>query len=725
VSLFRLAGVLAAVLFSLMVVGLSGRLALAQQNFSEFGKDKETLLQAKEVVYDPNLELVTASGEVEIVQGERILRADRLTYNLRTDSVIATGNVALLEPSGDVLFAEYVELHDEFKTGVAREIRMLMSDRSRFAANEARRKDGRRLELDRAVFSPCELCRDHPDEAPLWQIKADKVVHDADEKVVSYEDATFEVYGVPVFYTPYFQHPDPTVKRKTGLLTPTFRSSEELGFEATVPFYWAIEPHRDMTIAPRMTSKEGLVMLGEYRERTVEGAFMVEGSGTYVDERDDNNKKTGRKETRGHVRGRGGFDIDERWRWGFDIYQASDDTYLKRYDIADDDTLISNLFLEGFNGRHYASANTYTFQELREGIKDEEVPVVFPLLDYNYVGDPGRFGGQFLGDANAMLLERADGADSRRLSLNAGWQVPYIDRLGSVYSFTSQVRGDVYHVNDVDDGDNDGELESGWTGRFWPSAALSWRLPTIRRDGTIRQMLEPVAQLVVTPTGSNSDDIPNEDSLSLEFDDTNLFSINRFPGLDRVESGTRVDYGLRGGVYGANGGYSNFVVGQSYRFVDEDFFGGGSGLDQSLSDVVGRVVIAPNENFDYIFRFRLDPDDGKFRRLESYLATDVGPARLSVSYVRLSNELGFDDFGSREEINLDGHIRFAENWTFSANHRRDLTSDGGAIETGFGLRYGDECIDIAVAYEEKFTRDRDVEPSKNFLLRVRLRRLGG
>ncbi|MCZ6764525.1 MAG: LPS assembly protein LptD, partial [Alphaproteobacteria bacterium] len=688
-------------------------------------KDKETLILAEEIVYDPNLELVVASGRVEIVQDERILRADRLTYNLRTDSVIASGNVALLEPTGDVLFAEYVELHDAFKTGVARKIRLLMSDRSRFAANEARREGGRRLELDRAVFSPCELCKDHPDEAPLWQIKADKVVHDSDERTITYTDATFEVYGVPIFYTPYFQHPDPTVERKTGLLTPTFRSSTELGFDATVPFYWNIAPHRDMTIAPAITTKEGVVMAGEYRERTTDGEFSLVGSGTYVDERDDNNKKTGRKDTRGHVRARGGFDMDERWRWGFDIYQASDDTYLKRYDIADDDTLTTNLFLEGFNGRNYASINTYTFQELREGIKDEEVPVVFPLLDYHFIGDPGQYGGQFLLDADGMILERAAGADSRRLSLNGGWKVPYLDRLGAVYGFTAQMRGDVYHVNDVDDGDNDGKLESGWTGRLWPTAALSWQLPMIRRDGTIRQILEPVAQLVVSPTGSNPDDIPNEDSLSLEFDDTNLFSINRFPGRDLVESGTRVDYGLRGGVYGLGGGYSNFVVGQSYRFVDEDFFGGGSGLDQQLSDVVGRVVIAPNDNLDYVFRFRLDPDDFKFRRLESYLTTTVGPARLNVSYVRLSNELAFDDFGNREEINLEGKIEFAKYWTLSANHRRDLTSDGRALETGFGLRYTDECIDIAVAYEEKFTRDRDVEPTKNFLLRVRLLRLGG
>ena len=231
------------------------------------------------------------------------------------------------------------------------------------------------------MYSPCELCPDEPDRAPLWQIKAAKVIHDSETQTIEYRDAVLEFFGVPIAYTPIFFHPDPTVKRRTGLLAPIFRSSSELGLQATTPFFWNIAPNRDATISPRFTSKEGIVMAGEYRALTEAGGYEFDGSITYVDERDDANRTTGDQEIRGHIRGDGRFDIDRQWRWGFDLFRSTDDTYLQRYDISKLDTLTSSLFLEGFNGRNYASAKSFLFQDLREEVSDEQVPIVAPLLE--------------------------------------------------------------------------------------------------------------------------------------------------------------------------------------------------------------------------------------------------------------------------------------------------------------------------------------------------------
>ena len=175
------------------------------------------LLSADQVTYDDKLGIVTASGNVEISQGDRVLLADTVSYNMNTKVVSASGNITLLEPSGEVVFATYAELTDELREGFIRDVRLLLTDDSRLAANSAQRVSGNVSRLRKAVYSPCHLCADDPSAAPLWQIKASQVVHDQEEQVIKYQNAFLEFYGVPIAYTPYFEHPDPTVERQERL----------------------------------------------------------------------------------------------------------------------------------------------------------------------------------------------------------------------------------------------------------------------------------------------------------------------------------------------------------------------------------------------------------------------------------------------------------------------------------------------------------------------------
>lgn len=159
--------------------------------------DESVLLSADQVTYDDELGIVTAIGTVEIAQGSRTLLADRVVFNRRVDSVSASGNVMLIEPSGEVVFTDYVELSDQMKDGVIRELHIILSDNSRLAAESGTRTGGKRTEMRRGVFSPCKLCEDDPKAAPLWQVKARKVVHDTDKKEIRYYDARLEWFGIP------------------------------------------------------------------------------------------------------------------------------------------------------------------------------------------------------------------------------------------------------------------------------------------------------------------------------------------------------------------------------------------------------------------------------------------------------------------------------------------------------------------------------------------------
>ena len=688
------------------------------------------VFSADDVIYNRDSDIVIAEGRVEVAQAERVLLADRVSYNARTGIVSASGNVSILEPNGDVIFAEQVELRDDLREGFIAGIGVLMADGSRLAANTARRTADERTVMTRAVYSACPLyCPlegGGPERAPLWQFKAARVVHDQKAKRIVYRDAVLEFGGFPVAYTPFFSHPDPTVDRKTGLLAPTYGSSGPLGLKVEAPFYIALAPHRDVTITPLITSKEGGVLSAEYRERTGAGRFELRGSITRATRRDESNVELPGKDTRGHVEAFGRFDLDDTWRWGFDLARATDDTYLRRYDISSQDTLTTNVFAEGFRGRAYASANTYFFQGLRAADDPGETPFVVPLLDYDFLSEPGALGGRYGLDANLMILQRSQGTDSRRLSLSSGWHLPYNGPAGDIYALELSLRGDAYWTNGVaDPGDPTRPPRSGFTGRMVPQLTLGWRFPLSRSQGTICQVIEPIAMVVLSPQGGNPDKIPNEDSQSFELDDTNLFDSNRFPGLDRVEGGPRASYGIKLSAYAQNGGYTSAMLGQSVRLKQDANLGQNTGLEDKLSDLVGRVSIVPSPLFDLTNRFRLEGESLTVRRNEVKFSAGPERWRLEIGYVSLDRLLTVDELTSREEINLRGRLQLSTFWSASANGRRDLEADGGRmLDAGFGVTYEDCCFIFASQIRRDFTSDRDVRPSTSLVVRIKLKNVG-
>ncbi|CAN0466551.1 unnamed protein product, partial [Discosporangium mesarthrocarpum] len=449
--------------------------------------------------------------------GDRVLRADSVSYNQRSNTVSAAGNVILLEPAGEVLFAEYAEMTDDMREGFLRGLRMLLTDDSRFAAVNARRRGGIETQLNKAVYSPCIDCVG-PDGEPLWQLKANKVTHNSEDREIVYRDASLEVLGVPIAYTPYFSHPDPTVKRKSGFLAPTFGASGVLGTAVQTPYFWVIDDSRDFTFDPILSTDVIAILTGEYRQAFSDGELRVRGSGT----RDD--AQTGEERFRGHIDAETRFNIDETWRWGGDLDLVTDDTYLARYGFPYTDTLTSQLYAEGFTRKNYARADIQHFKGLRDEDDSAKIPIVAPNLVYNFVGEPNKFGAFWTMDANALALTRTGSGtvDSRRISVETGWELPHIGSRGDVTTLKATLQTDAYSVANVPT-DNGSGTQSGFTGRVFPKLSLNWRYPWVRTVGRSSQVIEPMVTFVTAPNGGNPDKIPNEDSLAFELDETNVF----------------------------------------------------------------------------------------------------------------------------------------------------------------------------------------------------------
>lgn len=680
------------------------------------------LLTASQVDYDQQNAIVTATGNVEISQGDIIVLADSLTYDQNKNLVTARGNVSMLEATGNVYFADELVLKDDMKAGVVSNFKARLSDNSLFVANGAKKIDENHLELFKAAYSPCKCAYDDGSpKTPFWQFKADHILVDQEEQKVRYHDAQFDYFGVPVFYTPYFSHPTPGADNQSGLLIPEFAHTSNLGSIFRIPVYYSIAPDKDLTLTPIYVSQEAPVIAASYRQLFDQGKMEFDGSITQPKNRDSTGDIAAGRQWRGNINGIGSFRLSDNYDWGFDIHRATDTTYLRRYNISNETLLTSRLYTEGFNfigdyNRTYASAQALAFQGLTAQDDQDRIPYVAPLIDFTWQSHPGLYDSRFTFDANSMLLYREQGDQSRRISATAGWKLPYITDNGQIIEFSTQFRTDLYDVSDVPQ--PDGSNFSGVTGREVPEASVLWRYPFIRQWENSSLLIEPIAELVARPRGGNPTKIPNEDSLLPEFTDSNLFSTDRFAGLDRIESGPSASYGLRGQMQFYNDKYIDWLFGQQYRVINDPNFPFTNDLTSHFSDYVGRVGIN-YQPFSITYRFRLNKETLASNRSEVDAGLNLQRVTLSTSYLSLKNDPVLQD---KEVIAGGASLIINDNWTWTLNGSNDLLlKETTAINTG--LVFKNECVNISSVVGKDYTNLRDVKPSTSFWLRVGLKNL--
>ncbi|MCZ8121913.1 MAG: LPS assembly protein LptD [Magnetospirillum sp.] len=685
------------------------------------------MLTADELVADEDLGIVTTQGNVEVSQGDRILRANTLTFNRRTNVVTASGGVSLVEPGGDVFFAEFVELTSDLRDGVMRDLRLLLADQSRFAAVTARRADGSRTTMRRATYSPCEPCADNPTRAPMWQIRAANVRHDEARKEIVYDEAWLEIRGVPVAYTPYLAHPDGTEKRKSGFLPPDVASSSRTGTMVATPYYWTLGPSADATVTPIILSNDRPLMSAEYRQRF--GAGQVVTDASFLNTRRDGE---GFPQWRGHLRSDGRFDLDDNWRTGFDIARASDKTYIDRYRIRqrfrfiEQDALTSRGFVEGFQDRGYAVVNAFAFQGLRPEDDPTRTPLVLPAAAYSWVGEPGRAGGRFNVDASAVSIYRDRDVRAQRGTILAGWALPHTTRSGEIYTLTANLQSDVFHSSNTAYGTRDAfqPSENGVNARALPQIGLSWRLPLVRRDGSLRTIVEPMTAVYIAPNAGSQRDLPNEDSRGLTFDDTNLFRINRFSGYDRLESGQRLVSGVNTDFRNAVGQRLSVFAGQQYRMNDEAALPLGAGADTRFSDFVGRTIVQPHEWFGGSYRFQIDNRNRELLRSISGLSLGPSALRYGLSHARIDRSIQPTAARSINQLTQTLTARIDEVWRVTGRVIESLGADRGVLLAGATLIYEDDCFLWGVDFTRRNVGRADIPPDTALLFRFGFRNLG-
>ena len=702
-------------------------------------------LQGDELVYDSTGNKVTARGNVEIYHNNYILTADEVVYDQGANTLTAVGNVTLKEPNGNVVRADRYTLTDDFRDGFVQSLSIVARDNTRIAGEQAIRRDGNVMEFQNGKFTPCKSA---PGTPPLWCISAKRVIHDQKEATVTYQDAQFEVFGVPVLYTPYFQHPDPSVKRKSGFLMPEYLNSSQLGFGVEVPYYFALAPNYDFTFHPMYLTQQGVLWQGDWRHRLENGEYSIKLAA--IDQ--DRNRLPGNPANddldgwRGTLETKGKFALGSWWNAGWDVTLESDDTFRRFYKF--DSILLTDrvnqIYLGGQSERSYMRTTLYHFGGLLLDDTANAESRTHPIVDYNYVFNDPVLGGELRWDTNALSFSRDDPAllagsqGLNRVVSEVKWRRQLTDPIGITYTPFAELRGDVYQLNDYVDPETRRVVEDETVARGRTTAGMMVAYPWVASSPLASHIIEPIGQIITRQESVPQRRLPNEDAKSLVFDDTNLFDTDKFSGYDRLETGTRANVGVQYTFQAYNGGYARLLAGQSFHLSGENVYADPgrdigsnfvyspvSGLNTDQSDYVLGAYFSPIEGLQLVSQSRFGEEDFDLRRQNLFGRVNLGPVDASALYTYSAADPVLGRDRDLQDINAVAALRLTDTWSVLGSARYDIGGDRW-IQDSIGIKYADDCFVLTASYIETYVRDsaRDIQPDQTVLLRFELKHLG-
>ncbi len=759
--------------------------------------DAPMLVQATEIKYDYTNNTVSAVGNVQIYYHGSTVEADEVTYDQKTKRLQARGNVRLTEPDGKITYGQFIDLTDDYRDGFVDSLRLETPDDARFAATRADRDKGVYTVMQNGVYTACEPCKDNPKKPPLWQIEAERIIHDNGEKMLYFEDARVEFFGMPLIYYPFMSTPDPSVSRKSGFLFPNLTYYSVYGGGVEIPYFWAIAPDKDLTLSTIVTTNQGPLLQGIWRQRFQDGYFSIKAAGIfqtdpgYFASRDGVNSPTSNV-FRGAAQTAGQFSLSDKWVWGWTGLLESDHQFLYDYSLGQFlgsfDPFhtgiaaegVSQLYLTGANDRSYFDVRSIYYYGFSGADVQAQIPIIHPVLDYSNVAPQSVLGGELSYKFNLTSLTRQQ-AEFQAINTNAlnnnlcpsltpgvvptksncllrgiagtytrasgelDWRRTVVTDGGLMITPFLGVRGDVAQLDVENQPGTSNFIAPGSSdlARAMPDAGVEYRYPFVDVEPWGTQTIEPIAQVILRPNEPQIGRWPNEDAQSVVFSDSNLFSIDKFSGWDRVEGGGRVNAGFKYTAQVNKAGSLDVLFGQSYQiygvnsYAASDLTNTGleSGLDKTVSDYVSRVTYQPNDVLSFTARGRFS--SGGFDPGLGQDVKEFTPERLEfetrVNFDRWTLQVGYGDYAPqpeigfplrREEIQLGASVKVTQNWVLQGYAEYDLKL-GQIDQTRFGVGYTDDCLLLAVNVITGYLYTGPTPtPNNGVMLQLSLRTLG-
>ena len=696
--------------------------------FSFVCANEKIEINADQFTYDKENTRIYATGNVEIIDEEFKLYADKVFLNNESKVLSARDNATIFNSDGTILKAEKIVADQSLRNAVIENSYLFIPAKKfdneenflKIGAKRVERRNKVWEKMEYGVFTACKPCFNEETnkfDAPLVQLKAEKIIHDKKDLIVKYYDAYIDIKGKSVFYLPYFSLASPLVKRKAGILAPSFRQTHFFGLETDIPYYYPLSDYQDITISPKFSQKKNPAFFIEHRKNFANGEIKNEFSGT-IENQKVNQVKNDKQ--RGHIKSIGSFDLTTNSYIDYQIHRTTDRNYLNTYKYGYKDVLESKVKLETLRGNNFYSFQSFLFQDMRKEFNQRETPKILPrlILDLNSDYKLNQF--NFSTKAEFANIIRTDGNETKKLFFTQNFSYPTIFPDGTFFKFSTNLNAGIYYIEKYDNPKN-GKFEfKDYKTNYFPQFSLELNKPFFRKKNNYLDVVSPIIHFVKGNKNGFSRKIPDESNINnFEFDFNDLFNMNRLSGNDRMDNLSRVDYGLSyiKKRFKDDKEMTIIEIGQSYQFKKHKYLHFNSGINDKFSDIVGRFQLVPHESIKIDSFFSFDKEEYSLKTAYTNVLFRQKNSYLSLSNIHsppVVNVSGTNEIEGKNQFSIIYEQDVAKYWKITGSSIFDKKSKIKLHNFGAKIKYEDECLGFSFNWNRQYTHNPEDPTSNNF-----------
>ncbi|MDA9329391.1 LPS assembly protein LptD [bacterium] len=665
------------------------------------GQELPVSLISNKINYDKISGVLKATGNVKVVYENTELFASEIIYNSNTDELLIIGKFEIFDGNTVITSTNNTIINAKLKNGLIKGARVMINNKLQLSAEYLEKVDENYNIFNTVVASTCIICANNP--IPFWQIRARTIIHNKEKQKLYFKNARLDLLGLPILYIPTLNIPEPGISRASGLLVPQFSSSNKIGFSTKIPYYIVLDKHKDITLTPYITSKNSFIIETDYRQYTKKGYFEL--SNALLLRNNFNQEKIN-----GFIESNGSFKLRKNYITDYNIdlaneidFNNGEKPFKNNYNYAKlgDDRLKNTFNISKTTSNSFFRVGASYTQSFRykdfdgDGVKEEDpnVPLILPELYFKKNYNDNKFGGKYSFLAQSINLTNLSVDQYSRIGGKLDWKKNWQTTKGFEIGALSQFNANTYFT------------QNHFYKNFMPLGMLEARYPLKKSTKKMIHMFEPISQLIFSPNkliGYQNNDQNTSDSTTAEFEETNLFSINRFPGFDDVEAGIRVNIGARYTIFEPNGWELTSTAGRVLRQKDLNQFdkSKSTGLNKINSDYVSALSLKFPQNFKISTRLLFN-ENLHVSKNETNLNFSSVKYTTSLGYVWLDKQsiLNLDKIQNELTINTDYNVR--QNWKLGAGWRQNLEARSPILGK-FYLVFENNCAKVNFSLKLKY-----------------------
>ena len=669
-------------------------------------------IQSEIITYDQKKNTISSNDTsiLKDIDGNKYL-VDDFNYDMNND-IIKVNNIISEDINKNKLKASIAYINTNSKKIFGKDVELYLYNQSNIDNNKFRLK-GNSVKIDRniseitkGIFTTCRARKG----CPPWQLSSKKIEHNKKKRQITYEDATLKLYDFPIAYFPKFFHPDPTVKRQSGFLTPAIKDTSNTGVSLNLPYFYTLSDNKDFTFTPRLYLDDKFLFQTEYRQKNKNTKHVADFS--FLSEKKASSKNHLFYE----------YDREKIFKnfnksdLKFKFQKISSDNYLKKNKLSGEivneaDVLENSLNLNLYSNDLSINLASAAYEDVNKTGNDKFEYILPKLLvKKNFLDLGNKLNGKLSLESDS-LIRQFDTNKEQKLNINniSFALNPNINKFGFYNNHKFIIRNS-NSENDETNYKNDKN--------FYLSGIYQFNsnFPLIKNDKKFQKILKPRISFKASPSHTK-----DERNVDRKIDITNIYSIDRATENSSVEGGMSATYGIDYSISEKQNSKQllNLKVANNIRLKKNNDLVNGNQIGEKMSNIFSEVEYKPNKYFTtkYISSFKNNFEDISDENLITNL--NINNFITTFDYLNENNTKEKNSYISNTTQYL-----IDESNTLSFSTRKNNTKDLTEYYK-FMYQYKNDCLAASVEYNKDFYSDQDLKPSESIFFRLTIKPFGG